>query len=86
MAFSYNWSLLWTTLPRSSSMQYWKLVVPHIALATGSISVYQFFIVIVFVSSLATFAFVSYLCAAQLFSLLRGQTRVEYLQVLSARI
>jgi len=80
----YNWSLLEATVPRTSLVHYWKLIIPHIALAVGTVSFYQFFVTVVFISSLTTLMFVTYLCTAQLFCIVRGQTRVEYLQDVQA--
>uniref|UniRef100_A0A1I8C1M8 Palmitoyltransferase n=1 Tax=Meloidogyne hapla TaxID=6305 RepID=A0A1I8C1M8_MELHA len=58
----------------------WKVIFPHLALLIGAISFYQFILIATFAFSVTTLTFNIYLIIAQLFCLLFGQTRVEYLQ------
>ncbi|CAD5234067.1 unnamed protein product [Bursaphelenchus xylophilus] len=57
----------------------WQVMVPHLALMMGYLTFYQFLSVFFFVSSVTALMFVTYLVAAQVFCIYRGQTRVEYL-------
>ncbi|KAI1706397.1 DHHC palmitoyltransferase domain-containing protein [Ditylenchus destructor] len=75
----WNWSFLWIVVQNLTLAQYWHIALPHLALMFGFITPYQFFAVFIFITSMVTLAFVTYLAAAQMFCLCRGQTRVEYL-------
>ncbi|CAD5230163.1 unnamed protein product [Bursaphelenchus okinawaensis] len=57
----------------------WQIMIPHLALMMGYLTFYQFLTVFFFVSTVTALMFVSYLIAAQLFCIYRGQTRMEYL-------
>ncbi|KAH7709717.1 CRE-DHHC-1 protein [Aphelenchoides avenae] len=75
----WNWYLLKFALPEMSILQCWQLMLPHVALMLGFLSLFQFVSTFCLVSSLTILLFVSYLVAAQVFTFVRGQTRVEYL-------
>ncbi|KAK0404679.1 hypothetical protein QR680_017568 [Steinernema hermaphroditum] len=75
----WNWSFMWTSLGGFKAYNMWQLVMPHLAVLFGIIDYYQFFCVMLFVFPLTTFLFVTYQLAAQVFCLIRGQTRMEYL-------
>ncbi|GMR30636.1 hypothetical protein PMAYCL1PPCAC_00831, partial [Pristionchus mayeri] len=75
----YNWPWLSSRMGNFSVVQWWQILVPHLALVLRLISFTQFFSVLVMSFSLVTFLFVTYLLTAQIFCLARGQTRVEYL-------
>uniref|UniRef100_A0A914DL43 Palmitoyltransferase n=2 Tax=Acrobeloides nanus TaxID=290746 RepID=A0A914DL43_9BILA len=75
----WNWHFLWLAIPNFGVLQLWHLMLPHIAFTLRFITFYQFFSIMVFVSSATTVAFVTYLIGAQIFCFYRGQTRVEYL-------
>jgi len=75
----WNWNLIFMTLPKFVPLHFWQIMVPHIALMAGFLTLGQFCSVFFFVSSLTAWLFVTYLLAAQLFCIYRGQTRVEYL-------
>lgn len=79
--FSWNWHLLSFALPTIGILQYWQLMLPHVALMFGYLSVFQFVTVFCLVSSMTTLLFITYLIAAQVFTFVRGQTRMEYLMV-----
>ncbi|KAI6191355.1 Palmitoyltransferase [Aphelenchoides bicaudatus] len=76
---TWNWSMLFFSLPKFGGAEAWKLMMPHVALLAGYLTFSQFLTVFFFVSSLTAWLFVTYLAAAQLFCLYRGQTRMEYL-------
>jgi len=75
----YNWSMMFLSLPKFTSIQTWQILMPHVALLAGFLTLWQFMAVFFFVSSLTSWLFVSYLVVAQLFCMYRGQTRMEYL-------
>ena len=72
---------MWSALGNFSLLQYWQIFLPHLALFFRFLSLSQFFSVMVFVLTMTTLMFITYLAAAQIFCLYRGQTRVEYLLV-----
>lgn len=76
----YNVHLCFDRIPQFSSFgQIWQVMIPHIALFLGYISVSHFCLIFFTVASITCLLFVIYLVAAQLFCIYRGQTRVEYL-------
>ncbi|KAI6173800.1 Palmitoyltransferase [Aphelenchoides besseyi] len=75
----WNWSYIFMTLPRFYGLQMWQMMVPHVALFAGYLTVGQFFSVFFFVTSISALLFVTYLVVAQMFCIYRGQTRMEYL-------
>uniref|UniRef100_A0A0N5AQ36 Palmitoyltransferase n=1 Tax=Syphacia muris TaxID=451379 RepID=A0A0N5AQ36_9BILA len=79
VVLTWNWTFMWSRLGTLGVLQYWQILLPHLALFFRFISIYQFFCVMVFVLTATTLMFLTYLAAAQLFCLYRGQTRVEYL-------
>ncbi|GMT05438.1 hypothetical protein PENTCL1PPCAC_27612 [Pristionchus entomophagus] len=79
---TYNWPWLSIRLGHFSIIQWWQLMLPHLALVFRLISFTQFLSILVMSFSLVSFLFVTYLLVAQVFNvfcLVRGQTRVEYL-------
>ncbi|GMR30637.1 hypothetical protein PMAYCL1PPCAC_00832, partial [Pristionchus mayeri] len=61
----YNWPWLSSRMGNFSVVQWWQILVPHLALVLRLISFTQFFSVLVMSFSLVTFLFVTYLLAAQ---------------------
>ncbi|KAF1749119.1 hypothetical protein GCK72_025586 [Caenorhabditis remanei] len=77
---SYAWNLLNIKLVGGVSFgNLWQVMLPHLAWMFGFISVYQFLHVLLFVFTFTASLFSLYLVSAQVFCLLKGQTRVEYL-------
>ncbi|GMT32214.1 hypothetical protein PFISCL1PPCAC_23511 [Pristionchus fissidentatus] len=79
---TYNWPWLSSRLGHFSVIQWWQILLPHLALVLRLISLMQFFCILVMSFSLVVLLFVTYLVTAQVgevFCIARGQTRVEYL-------
>jgi palmitoyltransferase len=71
--------MIFLALPKFTNVQFWQIMMPHVALLAGFLTLWQFMAVFFFVSSLTSWLFVTYLAAAQIFCMYRGQTRMEYL-------
>uniref|UniRef100_A0A1I8AJ24 G_PROTEIN_RECEP_F1_2 domain-containing protein n=1 Tax=Steinernema glaseri TaxID=37863 RepID=A0A1I8AJ24_9BILA len=59
-------------------------MIPHLSFMFGVIDLYQFFSLLLFVLPFTTLLFITYQLAAQVFCIVRGQTRMEYLLEIQA--
>ncbi|CAJ0583459.1 unnamed protein product, partial [Mesorhabditis spiculigera] len=83
-AFAWTWVWMWSELGPAHLGRFWHLVMPHVALALRFVSVREFSYIGMCGLVFTVLLFNSYLISAQIFCFWRGQTRVEYLQDISA--
>jgi len=81
---SWNWHWMWSQLGGYNGTRLWILVIPHIAWFFRALSMFDFLSVMVFVFSATVLFFNTYLVGSQMFCIVRGQTRVEYLMDIHA--
>ncbi|CAD6188714.1 unnamed protein product [Caenorhabditis auriculariae] len=82
---SYDWSLMSSKLDGGiTAGRFWQIMLPHVAFITRFLTWSQFIHVVLFVFTFTVLMFATYLLAAQIFCLVKGQTRVEYLMDIHA--